>query len=317
MVEAAARHLPERIDGYGTVRPFAGAFANFGLATRAPVRLHSARPGAAKVLPSLRAAIDACGLKDGATVSFHHHLRNGDGVLNAVMAEIARAGLRDIKVAASSIFPVHAPLIDHIRSGVVTGISTGYASGPVADAIARGELATPVRMLTHGGRARAIEAGELRIDAAFIAAPAADTYGNINGTGGRAACGTLGYPLVDAACAARVVAVTDNLVPYPICPIAITQDLVDFVVAVDSIGDPRQIASGTTRPTTNPEGLRIAATTARVIDASGLLADGFLSDGCRWRLARGRGLPEGSHAGTPRSRQLRCRRHHRPDRRSP
>ena len=110
------RELPDRIDGYGAVRPFAGAFAGPRLGTRAPVRLHGPADGG-KLLPGLRAAIEACGLQDGATVSFHHHLRNGDGVLNAVMAEIARAGLRDVKVAASSLFPVHAPLVEHIRKG--------------------------------------------------------------------------------------------------------------------------------------------------------------------------------------------------------
>ncbi|HEX6014670.1 MAG TPA: citrate lyase subunit alpha [Geminicoccaceae bacterium] len=267
--------LPEWIEGYGQVKPFAGAFANLGPAARATVRLQSARPGVAKVLPSLSAAIEACGLKDGATVSFHHHLRNGDGVLNAVVAEMARMGLRDLTVAASSLFPVHAPLVEHIRSGVVTGISTGYMAGPVAEAVARGELAKPAMMHTHGGRARALEAGDVHIDAAFVAAPTTDTYGNINGVDGRAACGTLGYPMVDVACADRVVAVTENLVPYPACPIDITQDQVDFVVAVASIGDPGQIASGTTRPTTNPDGLRIAAMAARVIEASGLLVDGF------------------------------------------
>jgi citrate lyase subunit alpha / citrate CoA-transferase len=273
--EATSRRLPGRIAGYGPVRPFAGAFANLGVATRAAVRLHSAPPGRGKVLPGLQAAIEACELKDGCTVSFHHHLRNGDGVLNIVMAEIARLGIRDLRVAASSLFPVHAPLVEHMRSGVVTGIFTGYLSGPVADAVAQGELATPARMVTHGGRARAIEAGEVRIDAAFVAAPTADSYGNINGMDGRAACGTLGYPMVDVAFAERVVAVTDHLVPYPACPIEITQDHVDYVVAVDSIGDPEQIVSGTTRPTSHPDGLRIAAMAARVIDASGLLVDGF------------------------------------------
>jgi citrate lyase subunit alpha/citrate CoA-transferase len=267
--------LPDRIEGYGPVRPFAGAFASPRAAVRAPVRLHGPRPDGSKVLPGLRAAIAACGLKDGATVSFHHHLRNGDGVLNAVVAEIAACGLRDIKIAATSLFPVHAPLVEHIRSGVVTGISASYVAGPVGDAIARGALATPVRMLTHGGRARALEAGEIRVDAAFVAAPTADLYGNLNGTEGPSACGTLGYPMVDAACAERVVAVTDHLVPHPACPIAIGQDLVDFVVAVDSIGDVARIASGTTRPTTEPEGLRIAAAAADVIAASGLLTDGF------------------------------------------
>jgi citrate lyase subunit alpha/citrate CoA-transferase len=275
MAEPENTWLPRSIEGYGQVRPFTGAFANLGPATRAAVRLHSARPGVAKVLPSLRAAIEACELKDGATVSFHHHLRNGDGVLNAVVAEAARMGLRDLRVAASSLFPVHAPLVEHIRSGVVTGISTGYVSGPVADAIARGELARPAVMHTHGGRARALESGEVHVDAAFVAAPTADTYGNINGVDGRAACGTLGYAMVDVRCADRVVAVTENLVPYPACPIDITQDHVDYVVAIAAIGDPQQIASGTTRPTTDPERLRIAAMAARVIEASGLLVDGF------------------------------------------
>lgn len=269
------RLLPEWIDGYGPVRRFAGVPGAPSVATRAPVRLHGHRPGGSKVLPGLRAAIEACDLRDGATVSFHHHLRDGDGVLNAVMAEIARCGLRDIKIAATSLFPVHAPLVGHIRSGVVSGISTGYVAGPVADAIVRGQLATPVRMLTHGGRARALEAGGIRVDAAFVAAPTADVYGNLNGTEGPSACGTLGYPMVDARCAERVVAVTDHLVPYPACPIAIGQDLVDFVVAVASIGDPGRIGSGTTRPTADPVGLRIAATAARVIAASGLLVDGF------------------------------------------
>ena len=269
------RPLPARIEGYGPVRPFAGALASPRGTVRAPVRLHGPRPGGSKVLPTLRAAIEASGLKDGATVSFHHHLRNGDGVLNAVMAEIAAVGLRDIKVAATSLFPVHAPLVGHIRSGVVGGISTSYVAGPVGDAIARGELATPVRMLTHGGRARALEAGEIRVDAAFVAAPTADVYGNLNGVDGPSACGTLGYPMVDATCAERVVAVTDQLVPHPACPIAIGQDLVDFVVPVDSIGEVARIASGTTRPTTEPEGLKIAATAAEVIAASGLLVDGF------------------------------------------
>src|SRR5215213_5274795 len=123
------------VEGYGPVKPFAGAFANLGSVTRAPVRVCSVRPGAPKVLPSIRAAIEACGLKDGATISFHHHLRNGDDVVRAVMAEIAALGLRDIKIAASSLFPVHAPLVDHMRGGGVTGIATGYMAGPVAEAV--------------------------------------------------------------------------------------------------------------------------------------------------------------------------------------
>lgn len=257
------------------VRRFQGIDAGPRVIVRTPVQVRCAVPGASKVLPGLRAAIQACGLKDGATVSFHHHLRNGDGVLNQVVAEIAAMGLRDITVAASSLFPVHAPLVEHMRSGVVTSISATYIAGPVGEAISRGALKRPARMYTHGGRARAIEAGDLHIDTAFVAAPTADTYGNLNGTEGKEPCGTMGYPMVDVQYADTVVAVTDNLVSYPACPIDITQDLVDFVVKIDSIGSALGILSGSTRMTTDPFGLQIARTAADVIHASGLLKENF------------------------------------------
>ena len=228
-----------------------------------------------KIVRDLDAALDAAELRDGAVVSFHHHLRNGDGVLNAVMEAIGRRGLKDITVAPSSLFAVHAPLVEHIAAGTVTGISAGFITGPVATAISAGHLPTPARLLTHGGRARAIEAGEILIDVAFVAAPTADPLGNINGVSGPSACGTLGYPQVDVAHARCVVAVTDNLVPYPACPIAIGQENVDIVVVVPSIGDAAGIVSGTTRPTSEAAGLAIADLAARAIDASGLLIDGF------------------------------------------
>lgn len=228
-----------------------------------------------KLLADLDAAVDACGLHDGAVVSFHHHLRNGDRVLNAVMEAIARRGLKDVTVAATSLFAVHAPLVKHIETGTVTGISAGFIAGPVAAAISSGFLSRPARLLTHGGRARAIEAGDIAIDVAFVAAPTADALGNINGVEGPSACGALGYPQVDVAHAQCVVAVTDHLVAYPACPIAIGQEDVDFVVVTQSIGDAAGIVSGTTRPTTDPTGLAIAELAARVIDASGLLKEGF------------------------------------------
>jgi citrate lyase subunit alpha/citrate CoA-transferase len=191
------------------------------------------------------------------------------------MEAVARRGVKDVTVAASSLFAVHAPLVGHMADGTVTGVSAGFIAGPVAAAISAGRLARPARLLTHGGRARAIAAGEIAIDVAFVAAPTADPQGNLNGVAGPSACGTLGYPKVDVAHAARVVAVTDNLVPYPVCPVEISQEHVDLVVAVPSIGDAGGIVSGTTRPTTEPAGLAIAALAARVVDASGLLRDGF------------------------------------------
>ena len=105
-------------------------------------------------------------------------------------------------------------------------------------------LEKPTIVRTHGGRVRAIESGELKIDVAFIAAPTCDTYGNINGVAGPAACGSMGYAMVDCRMADTVVAITDNLVHHPICPVSIPQHQVDFIVKVDCIGDPKGISSG-------------------------------------------------------------------------
>ncbi|MDD4568997.1 MAG: citrate lyase subunit alpha, partial [Tepidanaerobacteraceae bacterium] len=173
------------------------------------------------------------------------------------------------------LFNCHEPLVGHIKNGVVTGIESNYMLGPVAKAISRGILDKPVIMRSHGGRDRAIESGELHIDIAFIAAPTADTYGNINGIEGPSACGSLGYAYSDARYADKVVAITDNLVEYPLTSVSIDQTLVDYVVKVDKIGDPKGIVSGSTNITKDPVGLKIAALAADVIEASGLLSPGL------------------------------------------
>lgn len=270
-----SREVPSFIEGFGPVKPFSGVKPPPAVVTRAATRVCPSTGRRDKVLQDIDAAFDACGIRDGATLSFHHHLRNGDQVLNQVLAVAARRGLRDLRIAASSLFAVHAPLVEHMRSGVVTRITTAYVAGPVAVALSQGVLATPVLMTTHGGRARAIESGELSIDVAFVAAPAADRQGNLSGAEGPAACGPLGYAMVDVQHAERVVAITDHLCPHPLCPIDISQEKVDFVVGVKSIGDPKGILSGTTRPTTDPVGLQIAQTATSVIAASGLLREGF------------------------------------------
>ncbi|MDU6431084.1 MAG: citrate lyase subunit alpha, partial [Sutterella wadsworthensis] len=107
------------------------------------------------------------------------------------------------------------------------------------------------------------------------AAPSADAYGNINGVTGETACGSLGYAFPDADYADQVVAVTDNLQPYPLTPISISQERVDWVVELEKIGDPNGIVSGTTKVTKDPVQLLIAQNAAKAIAASGLLQNGF------------------------------------------
>ncbi|MBR3979478.1 MAG: citrate lyase subunit alpha [Oscillospiraceae bacterium] len=228
-----------------------------------------------KLVKSLEEAIRLAGLTDGMTVSFHHHLRNGDFVLNMVLEQAANMGIRELNVNASSVFDCHTPLIGHIKNRVVTGIQCNYMAAGVGSAISQGILEKPVEFRSHGTRPRDIACGKTPIDVAFIAAPAADPMGNCTGKYGKSACGSLGYAMADAMFAKKVVVITDTLVDYPLQDFSIPENYVDYVVQVDAIGDPKGIVSGTTQITRDPVGLVMASHAAKVIEASGLLKDGF------------------------------------------
>ena len=228
-----------------------------------------------KLVSSLREAIERSGLKSGMSVSFHHHLRNGDYVLNMVMDEIAKMGVGDLTLNASSLFDCHLPLAEHIRNGVVRRIRTDYMSAGLGRMISEGLMAEPVEFRTHGGRPKDIASGETPIDVAFIAAPTADEMGNCTGKLGPSACGSLGYAFPDAMYARNVVVITDNLVPYPLQGWSIPEIYVNTVVRVDAIGNPQGIVSGTTKITRDPVGLVMAERAVEVIRHSGLLQDGF------------------------------------------
>jgi len=228
-----------------------------------------------KLVKTIREAIELSGLKSGMSVSFHHHLRNGDYTLNMVMDVIAGMGIRDLTLNASSLFDTHAPLEEHIRNGVVRKINTNYMSAALGRRISEGLMEEPVDFRTHGGRPRDISLGVTPIDVAFIAAPTADCQGNATGKLGPSACGSLGYAIPDAMYAKKVVVITDNLVDYPLQGWSIPEIYVDYVVQVDAIGNPQGIVSGTTKITRDPVGLIMAETAVKVIRHSGLLKDGF------------------------------------------
>ncbi len=228
-----------------------------------------------KLVKTLREAIELSGLKSGMSVSFHHHLRNGDYTLNMVMDEIAAMGIRELTLNASSIFDTHAPLEDHIRNHVVRKINTNYMSAGLGHRISEGLMEETVDFRTHGGRPRDISLGITPIDVAFIAAPAADCAGNCSGKIGPSACGSLGYAIPDAMYAKKVIVITDHLVDYPLQGWSIPEIYVDHVVQVDAIGNPQGIVSGTTKITRDPVGLIMAQTAVKVIQHSGLLKDGF------------------------------------------
>ncbi len=228
-----------------------------------------------KLVASIREAIIAAELKDGMTISFHHHMRNGDYVLNMVMEEVAALGIKDLTVNATALFDIHLPLIDHIKNGVVTTLMTDYMSAGLGKQICKGIMENPVQFRTHGGRPDDIVHGVTPIDIAFVAAPQSDPLGNCTGKYGKSACGSFGYAIIDAQYAKKTVVITDELVEYPMLGFTVPEVYVDYVVCVDAIGDPAGIVSGTTRITRDPVGLVMAKMAAQVVEHSGVLKDGF------------------------------------------
>ncbi len=276
MIEnAVGRLIPEEIEGR-KLRPFMGARADKGGGRKASPPIPAASNYQNKLLRSLDEAIDACDIRDGMTISFHHHLRDGDYVVNMVLERLAARGLRDLVLAPSALFPCHEPLVQYIEQGVIDHIE-GSMNGPVGRACSLGKMKHVCILRSHGGRYRAIQDGDLHIDVAFIAAPCADPHGNANGVYGKSACGPLGFALADSLYADKVVVITDNLVPFPCYPWSIEGGNVDYVVQVDSIGDPTRIVSGTTQITRSPTRLLIARYAAQLVYESGIMHEGDFS----------------------------------------
>ena len=75
-------------------------------------RRHAARirPGnrdRTKVVPSIRDALERFGARDGWTLGFHHHLRNGEGVILPTLDTARDMGLRYLRLAQVALFPAH------------------------------------------------------------------------------------------------------------------------------------------------------------------------------------------------------------------
>ena len=249
-----------------------------GMTTKIVIPRSEYQKESSKVV-TLEEAIRKTGLKDGMTISFHHHFRSGDKVVNMVVDKLAEMGFKDLHIASSSLIDVHEPLIEHVRNGVITRISTSGLRGKLANEISHGLMKEPVVFRSHGGRGSAIANGDLHIDVAFLGASSSDPLGNSCGysrsENAKSICGSLGYALPDAQYADQVVILTDDLVAYPNTPNSISERNVDYVVVVDSVGDSSKISSGAIRDTKNPRDILLAQQAAKVIINSGYFKNGF------------------------------------------
>jgi citrate lyase subunit alpha/citrate CoA-transferase len=273
---AAGRLVPAEVNGFAqTPYQGVGKHAPSGRKAAPLVRQCADYPADGdKRVGGLKETLARAGLRDGMTLSSHHHFRNGDLIMNQVFAAAAELGVKDLVWFPSAAFPCHAPVIDHMAAGVVKRIE-GSLNGPLGRYASHGHMAGAAVLRSHGGRYQAVQDGEVHIDIAVLAAPTADAFGNATGDRGPSACGSLFFGLADSLYADRVIVVTDNLVPFPCVPWQIQGNNVDFVVELDRIGDPAQIISGTTVLTRSPDRLLISELTARFMRATDYYRDGF------------------------------------------
>ncbi len=273
---AAGRLVPREINGKPAI-PYQGVgkYRPIGRkATSSIVSCADYPSDGNKVILDLKMALIKAGIKDGMTISTHHHFRNGDIVANQTFDAAAEIGVKDLMWFPSASFPCHVPIIQHLDSGVLHHIE-GSMNGPLGDYCSLGKMHGLGVLRSHGGRYQAIQDGEVHIDIAVIAVLTADPFGNANGLMGPSACGLLGFALADSQYADKVIVVTDNLVDFPCVPWQIQGNYVDYVVVMDKIGVPEKIISGTTQITRSPDRLLIAEMTAQFVKAAGILKDGF------------------------------------------
>ncbi|MDI4567729.1 MAG: citrate lyase subunit alpha, partial [Mycoplasma sp.] len=223
----------------------------------------------------LETAIKNVGLKDGDVISFHHHFRNGDKTMQLVIDAISKLKIKNLTIASSSLTGAHNFLIDYIKDGTITGLETSGCRGKLGEFISHGNLKNPMIIRSHGGRARAIKNGDLKIDVAFLGVSSADEMGNANGVIGKSICGALGYAIVDSKYAKNTIVLTDHIVSYPNPIVSISQIDVDYVVKVKEIGDSSKIMSGEIRLTSNPKEEVIAKNIAQVVTNLPWFKDGF------------------------------------------
>ncbi|MBP6672720.1 MAG: citrate lyase subunit alpha [Bacteroidetes bacterium] len=273
---AAGRIVPSTVNGHPVI-PFKGIgkFRPTRTMASPPIRSNAEFPADGnKVVKNLKEALKQAGLKNGMTISTHHHLRNGDMVTNLLFDTIRSMGVKGIRWFPSASFPCHEYLIKYLEDGTIHHIE-GSMNGPLGRFASNGKMKGTGVLRSHGGRYRAIQDGDVKIDIAVIAAPTSDPFGNANGVTGRSACGPLGFALGDSEYADRVIVVTDNLVTFPCVPWHIQGNNVDYVVTVDSLGDPSKIVSGTTQVTKSPDRILIAEYIAQFVEEAGIMKDGF------------------------------------------
>ncbi|MDP4192959.1 MAG: citrate lyase subunit alpha, partial [Bacteroidota bacterium] len=118
---ALGRFVPVEINGEAQI-PFQGVnqYRPNGCKAKPPIRSCIDYPEEGnKVVKSLKDALKKAGLRDGMTISTHHHLRNGDDLTNILFDTIKSMGVKDIRWFPSASFPIHQHLLQYLEDGTI------------------------------------------------------------------------------------------------------------------------------------------------------------------------------------------------------
>ena len=135
MVNSLGRELPEKVGSY-TVRPYGSTAAETAAPARTNRLVGIRGGGEIKLLKSIGEALEACGLRSGMTISFHHSFREGDLVVGQVMEAIRARGIRDLRFAPSAVVNLsNFSLADYVLDGTITRIEASGIRGELGDSL--------------------------------------------------------------------------------------------------------------------------------------------------------------------------------------
>ena len=162
MINAVGRDIPEEILEMTGKEVFQGNHYRDGYVYKkdGPYTKCVVNNTQSKLVANIHDVLIKCGIKDGMTLGFHHHFREGDYIVNMVMEEVHKMGIKDITICASSLGKAHDPIVPYIEDGTITNIQSSGVRGKIGEAISAGKLKGLAIMRSHGGRVRAIESGE-------------------------------------------------------------------------------------------------------------------------------------------------------------
>lgn len=103
MKNQVGREIPDEILARYHKEPYQGMHYrdDHPYTKAAPTVRSNSDPGRSKLVSSIREALEKCGVRDGMYFGFHHHFRDGDYIINLVMEEVAKMGVKDITICAS------------------------------------------------------------------------------------------------------------------------------------------------------------------------------------------------------------------------